>query len=156
MIFLTITCKKDEKKDIVQLNTEYRFRVVRISLEEIVSYKFRVQIVSSEIGEWTESIMSSRKKFKLSHFDNGNCFANVCKWNDIMDELSDFIIGLNPFHFQPKIRFYFVALNGTFWRVACQVIASLKIFNYDFHVTGDLLVWDLNDEGTNGEAGALW
>ena len=94
----------NQKEDIhIQVNSEYRGRVVRIisgSLSELVS-KLKLQIFSTETGEWTESIVSIPSMIP-AHSINPRVsrpYNGVLYW---MSPKSDFLIGLDPFKITDK------------------------------------------------------
>ncbi|KAL6139920.1 hypothetical protein ACLB2K_058221 [Fragaria x ananassa] len=97
-------CQKDDQgRHIIQLNPEYRCKVVRLTFPRckeifITTCKtFKVQIFSTETGEWTESIVSLPTDIK---FRTINCTANfiykgMLFWSCLYE--ANFLIGLDPF-----------------------------------------------------------
>lgn len=97
-------CEKDDQgRHIIQLNPEYRCKVVRLTFPRckeifITTCKtFKVQIFSTETGEWTESIVSLPTDIK---FRTINCTANfiykgMLFWSCLYE--ANFLIGLDPF-----------------------------------------------------------
>lgn len=89
-----------EKDDIIQLNAEYRCKVMRLIFpygQEIACKKFKVQIFSSETGEWRESIVTSPLDFNF-HFINFEAhfiYNGMLFWGGAC--YGNFLIGLDPF-----------------------------------------------------------
>ncbi|KAL6204703.1 hypothetical protein ACLB2K_021970 [Fragaria x ananassa] len=92
-------CRKDKDiHDHIQLNTDFRYRVVRLidDPEKKLSCKFKVQIFSSETGEWTESIVTTPSPVHNNFIDTQIYFP----WNGVLYWLAhdcDFLIGVDPF-----------------------------------------------------------
>ncbi|PRQ53125.1 putative F-box domain-containing protein [Rosa chinensis] len=87
----------DPKGNIIQLNAEYRYKVVRIISTDMSASKFEVQMFSSETGKWKESIVSSPWKFSSSvvhHNIKSFAFNGMLYWMD-MDKR--FLIQLETF-----------------------------------------------------------
>nr|XP_011461249.1 PREDICTED: F-box only protein 8-like [Fragaria vesca subsp. vesca] len=92
-------CRKDKDiHDHIQLNTDFRYRVVRLidDPEKKLSCKFKVQIFSSETGEWTESIVTTPSPVHNNSIDTQIYFP----WNGVLYWMAhdcDFLIGVDPF-----------------------------------------------------------
>ncbi|KAL6287842.1 hypothetical protein ACE6H2_012232 [Prunus campanulata] len=81
---ITDAAKDNNPNNIAQLNTNYRCKVVRLISPRhgIESSKFKVQIFSSETGEWKESIVSSPQDIFLFSLKSNICdfFQVVVPW----------------------------------------------------------------------------
>ncbi|PRQ19797.1 putative F-box domain-containing protein [Rosa chinensis] len=121
-------CNKENE---VQLNAEYRCVVVRLILPcgQRFSCKFKVQLFSSETGEWKESIVSSPSpvgveiaidRKVISPF----AYKGMLFWGDFGCERR-FLIGLDPFMINSTI-----STNGgdTIDHYKCRFIE----FRHDF------------------------
>ncbi|KAK9924830.1 hypothetical protein M0R45_033178 [Rubus argutus] len=92
-------CKKDDLQGghIIQLNAECRCKVMRLIFpydQKFSCKKFKVQIFSSETGEWRESIVSSPSDidFYVINYEANFIYNGMLFWGGV-----NFLIGLNPF-----------------------------------------------------------
>ncbi|PQQ17654.1 hypothetical protein Pyn_33286 [Prunus yedoensis var. nudiflora] len=96
---ITDAAKDNNPNNIAQLNTNYRCKVVRLISPRhgIESSKFKVQIFSSETGEWKESIVSSPQDIFLFSLKSNICFVNA--YNRMLYWMGDnaFLVELDPF-----------------------------------------------------------
>ncbi|PRQ49596.1 putative F-box domain-containing protein [Rosa chinensis] len=87
----------DQKRQCIQLNADFRYRVVRLITDRRnISCKFKVQIFSSETGEWTESIVSTQSLVRYGDINSHMNFPynGVLYW---MSHDCTFLIGVDPF-----------------------------------------------------------
>lgn len=77
------------------VNTEYRYRVVRIIPESPGgSVQFKAEIFSSETGKWTETIVLCPRSFYLDERHEGVAYNGMLYW---MSSSAGSIIGLDPY-----------------------------------------------------------
>lgn len=94
-------CKKDDQGGhIIQLNAEYRCKVMRLIFpygQECACKKFKVQIFSSETGEWRESNVSSPSdiNFYFINYEANFTYNGMLFWGGV--GCGNFLIGLDPF-----------------------------------------------------------
>ncbi|KAK9924829.1 hypothetical protein M0R45_033177 [Rubus argutus] len=97
-------CKKDDQGGhIIQLNAEYRCKVMRLIFpygQECACKKFKVQIFSSETGEWRESNVSSPSdiNFYVINYEANFIYNGMLFWGGAgCGPCGNFLIGLDPF-----------------------------------------------------------
>ncbi|RXI05575.1 hypothetical protein DVH24_017617 [Malus domestica] len=97
--------KDDQEGDIIQLNAEYKYRVVRLidprvnddDDDEVVSCEIDAQIFFSETGEWREFVLSSPSAFAVGDLcreSTGVACNRVLYW---LGGGGEYLIGLDPF-----------------------------------------------------------
>ncbi|TQD86121.1 hypothetical protein C1H46_028294 [Malus baccata] len=100
-----IVQKDDQEGDIIQLNAEYKYRVVRLidpsvnddDDDDVVSCKIDAQIFFSETGEWREFGLSSPSTFAVGDLcreSTGVACNRVLYW---LGGGGEYLIGLDPF-----------------------------------------------------------
>ncbi|ONI19215.1 hypothetical protein PRUPE_3G265100 [Prunus persica] len=144
--------KRHNSNNIAELNTNYRCKVVRLICPCYGKKysKFKVQIFSSETGQWRETIVSSPQDIMLGTVKFHICFANACNrmlyWMGgvhFLLELDPFminngdykcrLINLRDHHFDGNIILSCLGVYG----------GRLKMFDFEL-TTNTFLVWDVN------------
>lgn len=138
-------------------------------LEKELFCKFKVQIFSSEIGKWSESIISSPTLFTNDDIDGQMSFPynRVLYW---MSDSCNFLIGVDPFTITNKnnislssisssstppddiidhYKYRFIEFNQLDDSYDSQCLSvdkgCLQMLNYNHH-THVLSVWEFNKE----------
>ncbi|BFG26653.1 hypothetical protein CerSpe_129270 [Prunus speciosa] len=156
---ITDAAKDNNPNNIAQLNTNYRCKVVRLISPRhgIESSKFKVQIFSSETGEWKESIVSSPQDIFLFSLKSNICFANA--YNRMLYWMGEnaFLVELDPFeldgqgddhHYNYKCRVINLEdedLDIRRGMLGCLGVhgGRLKVFNQRWYAN-IFHVWDVN------------
>ena len=101
--------KDDQQGDIVQLNAEYKYRVVRLidpsgcdddDDDDAVSVEIKAQIFFSETGEWRQFVLSSPSALAVGDLcreSTGVASNRMLYW---LGGGGEFLIGLDPFVIQ--------------------------------------------------------
>ncbi|KAK9914466.1 hypothetical protein M0R45_038244 [Rubus argutus] len=105
----TSTIIDDGHGQLININIKYRYRVVRIhptvpfdvTFHDYIdpSSKVKVEIFSSETGEWRESIISFPREFCFNEVQSNIYFAHhgMLYWSSSWTMAEHFLIGLDPF-----------------------------------------------------------
>ncbi|KAI5340951.1 hypothetical protein L3X38_020225 [Prunus dulcis] len=150
--------KGHNSNNIAQINTNYRCRVVRLicTCYEVSNRKFKVQIFSSETGQWRETIVSSPRDIRLSRVQFHICFANA--YNRMLYWIcsSFFLLELDPFIItnptstsDGDYECRLIDLEDDDWDsnriLSCLGVhgGRLKMFDY-VSAVNTFFVWDLN------------
>ncbi|PRQ30108.1 putative F-box domain, galactose oxidase/kelch, beta-propeller [Rosa chinensis] len=149
------------KRQIIQLNADYKCKVIRLlsSYEYPKNYKCKVEIFSSETGEWSETVIISPKPWYhiYSSIAHNGVLYHLCQSTDSRTCLA----GLDPFMIMNKITNSTTG-NGVDHYKCCHVEMdttvvggfsgdycvvserSLRISYFDWD-TFSVYVWDLKE-----------
>ncbi|RXI05578.1 hypothetical protein DVH24_017620 [Malus domestica] len=97
--------KDDQQGDIIQLNAEYKFRVVRLidprvdddDDDDVVSCEIEAQIFFSETGEWREFVLSSPSAIAVGDLCRESIGVASNKMMYWLGGRGEFLIGFDPF-----------------------------------------------------------
>ncbi|XP_028964200.1 uncharacterized protein [Malus domestica] len=97
--------KDDQQGDIIQLNAEYKFRVVRLidprvdddDDDDVVSCEIEAQIFFSETGEWREFVLSSPSAIAVGDLCRESIGVASNKMMYWLGGGGEFLIGFDPF-----------------------------------------------------------
>ncbi|KAB2613848.1 hypothetical protein D8674_036164 [Pyrus ussuriensis x Pyrus communis] len=97
---------KYAKGYIVQLNPEYRCRVVRLIFHRyrMPCSESKVQIFSSETGEWRESVVSSLQDIRPNSIDCDGCYAIASNRMLYWMSYGEFLLSFDPFLINNSVR----------------------------------------------------
>ncbi|RXH69300.1 hypothetical protein DVH24_037084 [Malus domestica] len=156
--------KEDAKGHTVQLNPQYRCRVVRLISDcsdrsKRSSNEFKVQIFSSETGEWRESIVASPRDISLDYIGYHTRYVHASNIMLYWMGYRNFVLSFDPFLINNSIgdediidqsyKCHLVDINFNSDSLSVEGLGvhgkCLKIYAYD-EDTNTLLVLDLNGD----------
>nr|XP_028964160.1 F-box protein At5g49610-like [Malus domestica] len=153
--------KEDGQNDIVELNDNYRYKVVRIlhPNDEFnfdpdgYFYNFKVEIFSSETGKWRELVVSSPQGIIYDTLDYmAFVYNGVLYWSGHRDGCF-LVLGLDPFADQECSFTVFDYPEDENFVVECPSVSGGVVRMSDFHRdTRTLYVWDLKEQDDDSVA----
>ncbi|KAM5581066.1 hypothetical protein ABKV19_010335 [Rosa sericea] len=143
-----------QKEQKININGDYRCKVVRVIPSKITCLDITIQVFSSETGEWRESVVSSPRDLSSYIFDRNISVANngMIYWSTHDGDL----IGLGPFvnntystssdHYQCRlIEFDSIVKENFTFEFLGVYQGFLRMCDYDFDNRW-LLVLELTEE----------
>ncbi|KAL6192765.1 hypothetical protein ACLB2K_033851 [Fragaria x ananassa] len=149
---------QENQREVMKINADFRFKVVRIPDEPRKKcLRLKIQVFSSEIGEWRESVVPCPRGCSSWHISLFGFAGNgMLYWNT-----TNGILALGPFTNGADdhgYQFHFIWTSMDEYVPVCLGVYGGRLLFYDYYFDSEifeLCIWELTEEELN-QNGCFW